>query len=191
LALLPGDNEWSDCHQRGLDPLARLAKWRALFCGRETIAGLERQAGEYCEHVRWRAGGALFVALNVPGNNNNLRQPAEHAARMRAAMQWLDEALALSPGRVVVLMQANPFVARQGYAALVRRLAEIGREWPGRVVLVHGDTHLYKDDEPLPGLRRIEVWGAPWVSWLRAALVEELRDEPRGGTLRIDGVAHH
>ena len=32
---------------------------------------------------------------------------------------------------------------------------------PGRLVLIHGDTHLYRDDEPLPGVRRIEVWGSP------------------------------
>jgi len=38
---------------------------------------------------------------------------------------------------------------------------------PGRVVLIHGDTHLYKDDEPLPGLRRVEVWGSPFVDWTR------------------------
>jgi len=34
-------------------------------------------------------------------------------------------------------------------------------------VLVHGDLHTYRDDRPLPGLRRIEVWGSPIVSWLR------------------------
>jgi hypothetical protein len=41
---------------------------------------------------------------------------------------------------------------------------------PGRVIIVHGDTHLYKDDEPLPGLRRIETWGSPFVRWLRLSL---------------------
>ena len=30
--LLPGDNEWTDCHRGGFDPLERLAKWRSLFC---------------------------------------------------------------------------------------------------------------------------------------------------------------
>jgi hypothetical protein len=43
----------------------------------------------------------------------------------------------------------------------------------GRVVLVHGDTHLYREDEPLPGLRRLEVWGAPFVSWVRGVVVED------------------
>ena len=41
---------------------------------------------------------------------------------------------------------------------------------PGKVILVHGDTHVWRDNEPLPGVRRIEVWGAPFVSWLMVPL---------------------
>lgn len=179
--LLPGDNEWSDCHQHGADPAERLAKWRQAFCSREKVPGLERQPGPYCEHVRWRAGDTLFVALNVPGNNNNARQPAEHEARTRALLRWIDDSASLSPSRLVLLMQANPFVPRQGYAALVHKLESLAGKMPGRVMLVHGDTHLYRDDEPLPGLRRVEVWGAPWVSWLRGSLGRgELRVESAG-----------
>jgi hypothetical protein len=38
------------------------------------------------------------------------------------------------------------------------------------VILVHGDTHTYRNDEPLPGLRRVEVWGSPFVGWLRGSI---------------------
>jgi hypothetical protein len=71
----------------------------------------------------------------------------------------------------VVFIQANPFftLPRDGFASLRDRLAQLGQRMPGRVVLIHGDTHLYRDDEPLPGLRRIEVWGSPVVAWLRLA----------------------
>jgi hypothetical protein len=165
--LIPGDNEWSDCK----DPLARLQKWRGLFCA--GTLEVERQPGEYCEHVRWEAGGRVFVALNVPGGNNHLRHP-EHAPRMAAVHAWLDEAAARAEGRkgLVVMMQANPFVTspRDGYASLRERLAELGKRNPGKVLLVHGDTHLYRDDEPLPGLRRVEVWGSPFVDWTRLGL---------------------
>ncbi len=167
--LVPGDNEWSDCK----DPLERLARWRANFCYRETIQSLTRQDGPYCEHVRWEAGGWMFVALNVPGGNNNMRH-AEHAPRMKAVMAWLDEAAARAGTRkgLVVLMQANPFVRspRDGYADLRSRLEQLGQRNPGQVVLIHGDTHLYRDDEPLPGVRRIEVWGSPFVDWTRVGL---------------------
>jgi hypothetical protein len=176
--LLPGDNEWSDCHSD--DPMERLARWRAHFCFQEKIPAIERQKGEYCEHTRWRAGETLFVTLNVPGNANNAGHP-EHAARMQAVFAWLDEAENLDPERLVVLMQANPFVPRAGYASLVERLQGLGARRPGRVVLAHGDTHIAKDDEPLPGLRRIEVWGSPFVSWTRATLYRgELRAEGAG-----------
>lgn len=167
--LLPGDNEWSNCR----NPLERLAKWRAHFCYGETIFTLVRQQSEYCEHVRWEAGGWVFVALNVPGHDNNIRHP-EHAPRMQAVMSWLDEAAALADTRsgLVVLMQANPFFTfpRDGFESLRNRLENLATRRPGKVLLIHGDTHMARDDEPLPGMRRVEVWGSPFVAWTRLSL---------------------
>jgi len=175
--LLPGDNEWTDCHRTGFDPMDRLAKWRALFCVPVALAGFARQRGERCENVRWELGDLVFTGVNVPGSNNNLgRTPAmdaEHAKRMRDVLAWLDESAAQARhGKtLVVLMQANPFLRARsvdGFAALREWLTRLARARPGRIVLVHGDTHQYRDDEPMPGLRRIEVPGAPQVRWLRA-----------------------
>ena len=157
--LVPGDNEWSDCKQ----PLERLRRWREIFCVTPR---------EFCEHRRWESGGWIFVTLNVPGRNNNVHHP-EHRARMKAVLTALDAAAAEAQkyAGLVVLMQANPFITlpRDGFAELRDRLAALGDKRPGRVVLIHGDTHLYKQDEPLPGVKRIEVWGSPIVSWLRAS----------------------
>jgi len=195
--LLPGDNDWTDCHRSGLDPMERLAEWRALFCYPEKSFGatkirLERQPGEYCEHVRWEHEGLLFVALNVQGSNNNLGRTAamdiEYEQRMAAVFDWLDESIALAESRgaarVVVLMQADPFKRRRspdGFERLRNVLAEHAKWLKGRLVLVHGDTHIYKDDEPLPGLRRIEVWGSRFVSWLRgSSAAGELHVETAG-----------
>lgn len=177
--LLPGDNDWSDCRQ----PLERLREWRRLFC--PDLAKLNRQIqkGEYCEHVRWEAGGWVFVALNVPGSNNNVRHP-EHRARMQAALAWLDAAAAAARDKegLVVLMQANPFVTfpRDGFGGLRKRLEALAAASPGKIVLIHGDTHAYRNDEPLAGLRRIEVWGSPVVSWLRVSVSP--------GAVRVDAV---
>jgi hypothetical protein len=172
--LLPGDNEWANCR----DPLGRLARWRAHFCHSETVFRLVRQQGEYCEHVRWEAGGWVFVALNVPGHDNNVRH-REHAPRMQAVTAWLDEAAALAQGRngLVVLMQANPFFTfpRDGFASLREKLEALAARSPGKIILIHGDTHMARDDEPLPGLRRVEVWGSPFVAWTRLALERPLR----------------
>jgi hypothetical protein len=194
--LLPGDNDWTDCHRSGFDPMERLAEWRTLFCFPEKSFGataikLERQAGEYCEHVRWEHEGLMFVALNVQGSNNNLGRTAamdaEYERRMAAVFEWLDESIAAAESRgtarVVVLMQADPFLTHtpDGFARLRDVLAEHAKWLKGRLVLVHGDTHIYRDDEPLSGLRRVEVYGSPFVAWLRASITTgELRVEQTG-----------
>ncbi len=158
--VLPGDNEWSDCR----DPMGRLQTWREHFC--ETPRA-------YCEHRRWEAHGWVFVALNVPGHDNNAGQ-AEQAPRMREVMTFLAEAARAASGKrgLVVFMHANPFDGPRasGFDALREALAALGRRMPGRVVVLHGDTHLYKDDEPLPGVRRVEVWGSPFTRWTQGAI---------------------
>jgi hypothetical protein len=178
--LLPGDNDWTDCHRSGMDPMERLRKWRQLFCA--TKLRVEVQRGEYCEHVRWQAGGILFVALNVQGSNNNLgRTPAmdaEYAARMKAVLGWIDDSERVLQRRqlakIVLLMQANPFLTPRrgpnGFTSLLERVRALVAANPGKVILVNGDSHTYHDDEPLPGLRRIEPWGSPIVSWLRGTI---------------------
>jgi hypothetical protein len=180
--LLPGDNDWTDCHRTGYSPTERLQHWRKLFCVGRFPQGLERQRGDYCEHVRWTAGDTLFVALNVQGSNNNLGRnaamDAEHLARMKAVLAWIDdsERALRSRGlkRIVLLMQANPFETPRsganGFATLLERIGTLAAANPGAVVLVNGDTHTYRDDRPMPGVRRIEPWGSPIVSWLRGSL---------------------
>jgi len=170
LILIPGDNEWTDCKE----PLQRLKSWRSIFCFQERIP-VRRQDGAYCEHVRWESGGTLFVALNVQGSNNNVRHPEEHAPRMAAVFAWIDDSAAVAGARglrLALLMQADPFVTvpLDGFAPLREKLRTLGANRPGQIVLIHGDTHIYRDDEPIPGLRRIEVWGSPVVDWLRLAL---------------------
>ncbi len=170
--LLPGDNEWTDCARHGMDPLARLENWRRLFCGLGASLALERQPG-HCENVRWSAGGMRFVGLNVPGGAN----PELGDARMAATLAWLEESLARADAaraeRVYVFLHADPRFWRSGredaYARLREVLAAQAARFKGRFFLVHGDTHVHRDDEPLPGLRRIVPWGSPFVSWLRVS----------------------
>jgi hypothetical protein len=166
IVMVPGDNEWTDCR----DQAARLAAWRQRFCA--APFPVEGQPGEYCEHRRWRAAGLLFVTLNVPGSNNNARHPQEMAQRMSAALSWLDESAGVAAREkltLVVLMQADPFVTapRDGYASLRSRMKRLGGQMPGKVVLAHGDTHVWQDNEPWPGVHRLEVWGSPFVCFVR------------------------
>ena len=128
-----------------------------------------------------KAGGWVFVAPNVPGSNNNLGHP-EYGPRMQRVLAELDAAAALAEKRrgLVILMQANPFFyprLQDGYAGLKSTLGALALRRPGKVVLVHGDTHVFHDDEPLPGLRRVEVWGSPFAGWVRGAIGAGLRFE--------------
>jgi len=173
--LLPGDNEWTDCHRSGFSATERLRKWRELFCVAVALPEFKRQKEPYCENARWISDNVVFVGLNIPGSNNNLDDdPAESRERMRAVFAWLDEAVAGARKRdgLVILMHADPFLTRKkgadGYAAVRDRLRRIAASMPGKVLLVHGDTHVFKDDEPMPGLRRTEVFGSPWVRWSKA-----------------------
>jgi hypothetical protein len=124
----------------------------------------------------------LFVGLNVPGSYNNLgRAPemdAEHARRMSAVLAWLEASAERAAARgvqLMVLLHANPRFeaksnpdARDGYAPLRAALGGLASRRP--LVVAHGDTHRYRDDQPLAGVRRIEVDGSPFMSWLRATL---------------------
>ncbi len=177
--LLPGDNEWTDCAKHGLDAKARLEQWRRRFCTQPAGLALERQPG-HCENVRWRLNGMAFIGLNVPGGG----APDLADARMAATLDWLDESLAAAEAaqaaKIFLFIHADPRFERVGTDDAYARLRAVLRthaKWLGdRLVLVHGDTHLYRQDEAAPGLARIEVWGSPIVAWLE---VDAARDRVR------------
>lgn len=196
--LLPGDNEWTDCHRTGFDPMERLAKVRRLFhAGTVALPEFARQSAARPEHVRWAWDGTLFIGLNVPGSNNNLgRTPEmddEYASRMFAVSAWLREAEQLATAQrfraLVVMMQANPdFEGRprnanlpDGYAGLRAALAETARRLGKPLIVAHGDTHRFRQDRPVagvPNLVRLEVDGWPWMGWLRVRLAPDHPDSP-------------
>ncbi len=96
---------------------------------------------------------------------------------MQAVFAWLDEAEALARRHegLVVMMQANPFVKPRfggdnGYAGILERLRAAGPRHARQGFAGQGDTHTFKDDEPLPGLRRVEVFGWPQIRWVKARI---------------------
>lgn len=194
---VPGDNEWTDCERisnGAYDPLERLNKLRGLFWYDHRSLGqnklnLERQAGEYTEHSRFRLGPVLFVTLNVPGGNNNrgmADQPkAEFLSRNPVVLNWLKESFELARRDhlkgIVVLFQANPDFKHfsqgfphNGYKALLESLRAETQNFPGQVVAIHGDTHTSRIDQPLRDLtgntianfQRVETFGYPVMGWM-------------------------
>src|SRR5262245_36564598 len=198
-----GDNEWTDCHRPdagGYDPVERLGRLRELFAagdrslGRRTIA-LERQGdnprwAKFRENVRWLRGGVVFVGLNVPGSNNNFGRAhatnAEYVERNAANLAWMHESFALAAERgasgILLAIQADPFFelprghrARRGYESFLGALEAETVQFRRPVVLVHGDTHVFRIDKPLrdtngqtvPNFTRVEVFGSPTVGWVR------------------------
>lgn len=78
-----GDNEWTDCHRANngaYDPLERLSFLRTTFFNKPTTQGnnpidVERQGqlGQaYSENSRFVRNNVGFVAIHIPGSNNNL-----------------------------------------------------------------------------------------------------------------------
>lgn len=194
--LVPGDNEWTDCHRLSngsYDPLERLDKLRHLFWSNSQSLGqkrltLERQPGDYPENSRFQLGPVLFVTLNLPGSNNNHGQTdrpnSEFLARNPMVIEWLKENFALAKRRklpgIVLLFQANPDfkhftqgIGHLGYREFIDVLRQESETFPGKVVVVHGDTHISRIDQPLRDMNgktlanfvRVETFGFPTMGW--------------------------
>ncbi|MBM3345320.1 MAG: hypothetical protein FJY55_02290 [Betaproteobacteria bacterium] len=153
---------------------------------------------EFREHMRWEAGGVQFVTLSVQGGNNNLggRRAVtdEYRQRMAAVNDWLAQAEQRVAERrlagLVILIHANPDFeeswlkmkrpgAYDGFADFRASLRALVKRLGRPVLLVHGDSHRFQLDQPLrdaatgatlAGFTRVEVWGSPWVRWVRGRL---------------------
>lgn len=124
---------------------------------------------------------------------------AEYQARDAASRAWLREAFAraVSDGAamVVIFMQANPFFDVPAADRVNRRVDGFDRfldtlrgeleAFAKPVVLVHGDTHRYRFDRPLPHLTRVESYGSPDVGWVAITV-----DPTPGATEPVRVVPH-
>jgi hypothetical protein len=195
---VPGDNEWTDCRRLiagHFDPRERLKKLRELFFAEPFSLGqnrlrVEQQTGPYPEHLRWQHGPLLFITLNVPGPNNNfgmrLDPGTEFQARNPALIDWLKQGFATvrrdKLAGIVITMQANPglkhFAAgltHSGFRELLETLRQETITFAGQVLLVHGDTHWQRVDQPLrhpvtklpvANFTRAETFGYPFMGWV-------------------------
>lgn len=126
---------------------------------------------EYVENVIWEQSKVLFVTLNIPGGSNNDddgwygapktgSQIQEVKQRTDADLRWLDAAFskAQTDGvkAVVIGVQADmwdldgkPASHIANYEAFVSKIAENAKNFGNPVLLINGDSHQYRSDNPL------------------------------------------
>lgn len=213
LIYTPGDNEWSDCDilaAGAYAPTERLDRLRQLFfarpesLGRRKIA-LERQPGAP-ENARWEDGRLVFLTLNLPASNNHGPKPApsaELAAREPLLLDWIEQGFARARQRdaagVVIAFQANPGfrllrrgLPTAGFRRTLTALQEQAARWGRPLLLIHGDTHTWRFDqplpapgaaEPLPRVWRVEVPGSPRRGWVEVRFDASRPDAAFSATL--------
>lgn len=189
------------------DPLDRLERIRTTFFAEpgKSLGGramvLDSQSEDsaftnYVENARWRFGGFLFATVHMVGAGNASRpfvgrtaaSDQEIGERTAAALAWLKEAFAIARSEelvgVVIALHGNPGLERDpeawpGFEEFVELLEELVKGFEGPVLLIHGDTHTLRVDQPLydsesgdplTNFTRLETYGAPDIGWVRVVV---------------------
>jgi hypothetical protein len=203
VAYTPGDNEWTDCHREKagrLNPRDRLERVRDIFYRDPGVLrlaalgvvppGAGGRSAAYPETYAFMQHEVMFVALHVVGSNNGYRPNDPEAVREfrqrdRFNLEFLRRASAQARSQgakaLVLFCQADPLFGQEsprGFVAFRRALVQLMLDYPGPVLLLHGDTHMFRQDHPLTDpatgrlftrFVRVEVPGSPvvggiWVS---------------------------
>jgi hypothetical protein len=126
---------------------------------------------EYVENVMWEQSKVLFVMVNVPGGSNNDAdnwfgaprtqvQTDEIARRTAADLRWLDAAFAQATKdgaeAVLIDLQADMWDLDSkavshlsNFEPIIARIAADTLAFGKPVLLVNGDSHHYRSDNPL------------------------------------------
>jgi hypothetical protein len=165
---------------------------KAQALSQATIPGFET----FVENQLLVAAGAVFTMVHVVGSNNSLlpwytddttgtkvddpaARTAEYTARNAANLDWLDRSFAAAKlynsATVVIIMQADMWDGTpvNGFHDTVQKIATLSAAFARPVLLIEGDSHVFKTDLPLangspihgvttaaPNLTRIVVQGS-------------------------------
>jgi len=124
---------------------------------------------------------------------------AEYLERDGKNIEWMRGSFALARQQgalgIMLVIQADPSFdvpetaanerarpGMDGYDAFLAALEDETRAFAGQVVLVHGDTHIFKIDKPLlherrviENFTRVGTFGSPHIHWLRVWVNPESR----------------
>ncbi len=128
----------------------------------------------YAENVVWEDADVLFASVNIPGGSNNdtdpwygvpadqmsQQQKDEVAQRTKADLDWIDFAFSRAQREgaraVVIQVQADMWDLDgnspghiAGYRPFIDRIAAHARTYGRPVLLLNGDSHGYRSDNPL------------------------------------------
>lgn len=126
---------------------------------------------------------------------------AEYAERDAANIEWLKQSFAQAKANgdagIMLVIQADPgfdipetedddesrLADRDGYANFLDAVMAETMAYSGQVALVHGDTHYFKVDKPLPNathmlpnFTRVQTFGSPNVHWIKVDVDAQSRD---------------
>jgi hypothetical protein len=152
--------------------------------GKHTMT-VTRQSRQYPENARWTKGPVTYIAVNIPGSDNNWidesdgpaegpfqEAQAEYTARNAANLAWLESSFAAAEEAgskaVMIVTQADmwdPAAAASGglvhYADTKNALARLSIHFAKPVVLVNGDSHSFEITKPLNDAAPTNLSGAP------------------------------
>ena len=92
---------------------------------------------------------------------------------------------------VVIALHADLWTGNAAFSPILAALAEEAQSYSGSVLVVHGDTHWYRFDQPLidpksgqavSNVTRLEVFGSPFVNWVHMTVTTE------GGKAKFEAV---
>jgi hypothetical protein len=179
------------------DPLERLAVLRQRFFTAGSSLGakpmpVQNQSvdapafSRYVENLRWLHQGVMFATLHIVGSNNNLESRdiaanREFFERDAANVAWIqatfEQARLQQASAVVFAFQADvlenktlweDFPGWSGFRTSIgQTLLPLASSWGKPVLLVHGDSHQFRldqpfqlDKKPLKNVTRLIVPGA-------------------------------
>lgn len=199
---VPGDADWATCAK--FSPEERLNLLRKTYYQSDRSLGdpslpLTRQT-QYPELMRWQTGPALFVTLNVTGDNNRWGQKTEASTeyqnRNTAGLDWLREAFNTARdggiSMLVIVMHGdpefdNPGVSEspKGYKPLLDLLKSETENFAGQILLVHGGSGTHRIDHPLlnasnlpyQNFTRVGTYGALQQGWVQVGVEKNTKSD--------------
>jgi hypothetical protein len=166
-----------------------------------TTPGLE----DFPEHQYWTSGNVSFVTLHVLGSDNGLESfkgrtkadDDEAIRRITASIDWLNSsfvsALESKSDAMVIAIHGNPFNISERrakkydirpFAGLLAVIRAGAAGFAKPVLLVHGDTHDFRFDQPvrdssdqtISNIYRLEGIGSPDIGWVEVTVAAENPD---------------